>query len=299
MINTNHSLAKILVVDDEPQLEYFLTEGFEEEIHNGLYEFHFALNRLEALEKLAKNHYDLELVDIVMPDVKTEWNQTSGLIYLKQVNQLYPSLNSIVISAFGKNYATLKSTLSLKICDYFDKPIRIKKLKKTLEENLPLKLSSGKKTNESQKKISYKIAEQVSLDLHPNHQYKLVSRLIQDFTIEQVEALSEELAILKAVAREKQQQIELLLEIDKERIKQEKLPLLPLKEGKISLRTHKYTSTDGEVKIYQYIHIRSPHLGIGEFSSSTIPKKHLRDPDVRKIVEEKLGRAIDPELYTD
>jgi len=45
-------MAKILVVDDEPDLELLVKQKFRRKIRENVYEFIFAQNGAEALEKL-------------------------------------------------------------------------------------------------------------------------------------------------------------------------------------------------------------------------------------------------------
>ena len=53
--------ARILVVDDEPDLEILVRQKFRRRIRRGEFEFTFAQNGVEALERLAENP-DLEMI---------------------------------------------------------------------------------------------------------------------------------------------------------------------------------------------------------------------------------------------
>jgi CheY-like chemotaxis protein len=50
--NKRTTPQKILVVDDEPDLELLILQRFRRSIRNGEFEFLFAHNGVEALEKL-------------------------------------------------------------------------------------------------------------------------------------------------------------------------------------------------------------------------------------------------------
>ena len=75
-------LAKILVVDDEPDLQALIRQKFRNKIKTKEYEFHFAENGVQALEKISKEGtIDLVLTDINMPVM-------DGLTLLSKINEL-------------------------------------------------------------------------------------------------------------------------------------------------------------------------------------------------------------------
>ena len=63
--------AKILVVDDEPDLELLIKQRFRHRIKNNEVTFEFAANGRIALEKLGEtgNGFDMILTDINMPEM--------------------------------------------------------------------------------------------------------------------------------------------------------------------------------------------------------------------------------------
>ena len=64
-------LAKILVVDDEPDLQSLIRQKFRNKIKSNEYEFHFAENGAEALEKL-NNDRTMDLILAVI-DIPVKW----------------------------------------------------------------------------------------------------------------------------------------------------------------------------------------------------------------------------------
>ena len=88
--------VKILSVDDELDLEVLLTQYFRRQIRKGEYEFAFAHNGLEALQKLLETpDFDIILSDINMPEM-------DGLTLLAKVNELKnPAMKCIMVSAYG------------------------------------------------------------------------------------------------------------------------------------------------------------------------------------------------------
>jgi YesN/AraC family two-component response regulator len=97
---------RILVVDDEPDLEPLMLQRMRRDIRSGRYKFVFAQNGVEALEKLRQeNDIDMVLSDINMP-------QMDGLTLLEQIPKVDPNIRSVIISAYGdmKNIRTAIST---------------------------------------------------------------------------------------------------------------------------------------------------------------------------------------------
>ena len=75
---------KILVVDDEVDLEPLVLQRMRRKIRNGTYSFVFAHNGLEALEVLSRDkEIDMVLSDINMP-------QMDGLALLEQIPKVDP-----------------------------------------------------------------------------------------------------------------------------------------------------------------------------------------------------------------
>ena len=88
-------IRKILVVDDEPEVEPMFRQRMRREIRAGRYEFLFARSGVEALQVLEANP-DVRLVvtDINMP-------QMNGLVLLERLGEMWPGLPAVVVSAYG------------------------------------------------------------------------------------------------------------------------------------------------------------------------------------------------------
>lgn len=123
-------LAKILVVDDEPDLQALIRQKFRNKIKANEYEFHFAENGAEALEKLNDDGtIDLILTDINMPVM-------DGLTLLSKINELNNSLmRSIIISAYG-DMENIRTAMNRGAYDFITKPIDLKDLEITIEKSL-------------------------------------------------------------------------------------------------------------------------------------------------------------------
>lgn len=122
---------KILIVDDEKDVEMLFRQKFRKEIKSGQVELVFAFSGQEALEILA-NDNPPEVVyvfsDINMPGM-------TGLELLEQVKSRFPQINVSMISAYGdsENYNRAKESGAK---EFFTKPIDFNSLKLEIEEML-------------------------------------------------------------------------------------------------------------------------------------------------------------------
>ena len=120
--------VKILSVDDELDLEVLLTQYFRRQIRKGEYEFAFAHNGLEALQKLLETpDFDIILSDINMPEM-------DGLTLLAKANELKnPAMKCIMVSAYG-DMDNIRSTMNKGAFDFATKPIDLDDLSRTIEK---------------------------------------------------------------------------------------------------------------------------------------------------------------------
>ncbi|MEJ2505855.1 MAG: SpoIIE family protein phosphatase [Ignavibacteriaceae bacterium] len=124
------SLAKILVVDDEPDLASLILQKFRSKIKAKEYEFHFAENGIDALEKISNDGtIDLVLTDINMPVM-------DGLTLLTKINELNnKQLRSVIVSAYG-DMENIRTAMNRGPFDFITKPIDLKDLEITIEKSL-------------------------------------------------------------------------------------------------------------------------------------------------------------------
>lgn len=120
--------VKILSVDDELDLEVLLTQYFRRQIKKGEYEFTFAHNGLEALQKMLEMpDFDIILSDINMPEM-------DGLTLLAEINELKnPALKCIMVSAYG-DMANIRSAMNKGAFDFATKPIDLEDLSQSIEK---------------------------------------------------------------------------------------------------------------------------------------------------------------------
>ena len=120
---------KILVVDDEPDLEPLMLQRMRRDIRKGRYQFCFAHNGLEALEVLEQDPtIDMVLSDINMP-------RMDGLALLSQISKVAPNLRSVIISAYG-DMKNIRTAMNRGAFDFVTKPIDFDDLRVTIDRTL-------------------------------------------------------------------------------------------------------------------------------------------------------------------
>src|SRR3972149_1317388 len=148
-------IAKILVVDDEPDLQELIKQKYRAKSKANEYEFHFAENCAEALEKIANDGtINLVLTDINMPIM-------DGLTLLSKINELNNKLlRSVIVSAYG-DMENIRTAMNRGAYDFITKPIDLKDLEITIEKSLK-EIEEYKSVLASQTKL---IALQQELDI--------------------------------------------------------------------------------------------------------------------------------------
>ncbi len=139
-------LAKILVVDDEPDLELLISQKFRKRIKQEELKFVFVHNGIEALEIL-ENQPDIELIftDINMPKM-------DGLTFLTKLSEKENlTIKTVIISAYG-DLKTIRKAMNLGAFDFLTKPLDLYDLEITL--NKTLKAVQDSKEALQQKKLA-------------------------------------------------------------------------------------------------------------------------------------------------
>lgn len=121
--------AKILVVDDEADLEALLKQKFRKKIRQQQLHLIFAHNGVEALKKLQENpDIDVVLTDIYMPEM-------DGLTLLTKLQEIDPLIKAVIISAYG-DLENIRTAMNRGAFDFLTKPINFQDLEITTEKTL-------------------------------------------------------------------------------------------------------------------------------------------------------------------
>jgi len=122
-------MVKILVVDDEVDLEVLIKQKFRKKIRDGEYQFVFAINGKHALEQLVENKdIGVVLTDINMPEM-------DGLTLLSRLNEHHKLLKSIIVSAYG-DMENIRTAMNRGAFDFITKPVNFEDLELTMEKTI-------------------------------------------------------------------------------------------------------------------------------------------------------------------
>ena len=122
-------MAKILVVDDETDLEVLIKQKFRQKIREHKYEFIFAINGKHALEQLELNtDVDVVLSDINMPEM-------DGLTLLSKINEQNTLLKAVIVSAYG-DMENIRTAMNRGAFDFVTKPVNFEDLELTMEKTI-------------------------------------------------------------------------------------------------------------------------------------------------------------------
>ena len=120
---------KILVVDDEPDVETLVLQRMRRSIRAGEYEFVFAQNGVEALERLqSEDDIDMVVSDINMP-------RMDGLTLLEQIPKVDPNIRAVIVSAYG-DMQNIRTAMNRGAFDFVTKPLDFEDLRVTIDRTL-------------------------------------------------------------------------------------------------------------------------------------------------------------------
>lgn len=140
------SPSKILVVDDEIELERLIRQRFRKKIMANEIDFIFVHNGLEALEKLkGDSHIDMILTDINMPGM-------DGLTLLKEIAEMENPLKTVVVSAYG-DLPNIRTAMNRGAFDFITKPIDFQDLAITIDKTLDFVQKSKQQKDQLQKAL--------------------------------------------------------------------------------------------------------------------------------------------------
>ena len=129
--------ARILVVDDEPDLELLIVQRFRRQIREGAFSFSFAEDGVSALAALdADPTTDMLLCDINMP-------RMDGLTLLGRLAERDKPPATVIVSAYG-DMANIRIAMNRGAFDFVTKPIDFADLETTITKTLRnLEISRG------------------------------------------------------------------------------------------------------------------------------------------------------------
>ena len=122
-------MTKILVADDEADLELLIRQKFRQQIREQQYDFLFASNGNEALKKIQDNP-DVEVIlsDINMPEM-------DGLTLLGKLKDINPLVKAVMVSAYG-DMENIRVAMNRGAFDFVTKPVNIADLEITIKKTI-------------------------------------------------------------------------------------------------------------------------------------------------------------------
>jgi adenylate cyclase len=121
--------ARILVVDDEPDLELLIAQRFRRQVREGTFSFSFAEDGVSALAALdAEPATDMLLCDINMP-------RMDGLTLLGRLAERDKPPATVIVSAYG-DMANIRTAMNRGAFDFVTKPIDFADLETTITKTL-------------------------------------------------------------------------------------------------------------------------------------------------------------------
>ncbi len=147
----NKTNIKMLLVDDEEDIQLLINRKFRYQIKNNNFEFDFALSGEKALSKIQKLNYDIIFTDLNMPGM-------DGLALLKKIKLIKPLSKVIIISAYS-DMSSIRTAMNNGAYDFIVKPIDFTDMKKTIKKTA-LEIQE-QKINIKTKKENIKINNQL------------------------------------------------------------------------------------------------------------------------------------------
>jgi len=164
---------KILIVDDEPDLEMLVMQKFRNRIREGELAFEFVNNGLRALERLSENdEIDLILSDINMP-------QMDGLTLLTKIKEKNFNQKTVMISAYG-DMNNIRIAMNRGAFDFVVKPIDFSDFEITLNKAIAETIKV-KEANENKKHLERERKEKEELIINQN---KVLEQKVEERTFQ-------------------------------------------------------------------------------------------------------------------
>ena len=121
--------STILFVDDEPDLEALVLQKFRRQIRDGVVQFVFARDGVEALASIEQNpHVDMVISDINMP-------RMDGLSLLARLQEAEDKKSTIIVSAYG-DMSNIRTAMNRGAFDFLTKPIDFSDLELTMDKTI-------------------------------------------------------------------------------------------------------------------------------------------------------------------
>lgn len=266
---------KILIADDEPDMELLISQRFRKQIKKGIFDFVFAANGKEALAKLEHDpSIGLVMTDINMPEM-------DGLTLLDKIKSFPRPIKAVVVSAYG-DLQNIRTAMNRGAFDFVTKPLDFKDFEitiyKTLEElkfvieSLAVREQLEKEKAEREKAEQREKMEQQFL-ANMSHEIRTPLNAISGMT---------RLLLLKEQSREKQTYLKSIQQScdNLVYIINDVLDLSKIHEGKIDFERIPFKPAESLELVYNTLHFKAEEKGL-ELKTTLdpmVPEVLLGDP---------------------
>jgi class 3 adenylate cyclase/tRNA A-37 threonylcarbamoyl transferase component Bud32 len=122
---TRAAPTRVLLLDDEPDMELLVRQKFRQRLRDGTMEVYFATDGEAGLE-LLRRHPDIDVVltDLNMPGM-------DGLTFLSRAAEVNPLVRVVVVSAYS-DMANIRAAMNRGAFDFLGKPIDFDDLERTI-----------------------------------------------------------------------------------------------------------------------------------------------------------------------
>ncbi len=138
---TRKKMDNILIVDDDKYMCKSLSYLLKEEGYN----VNTAYDGADALSKLKKSKPDVIVIDYNLSGL----NGMTGLSVLEKVNEMDPSIRSIMISAYGDERIKHKAK-DIGVDGFLDKPFKLTRLIRTIGNSITKKRKKSANTKQKE-----------------------------------------------------------------------------------------------------------------------------------------------------
>lgn len=138
-------MSKIMVVNNEPDLEMLIAQKFRNEIKSEKLDFIFIRDGKEAFRQIQAD----EEIEVVLTDVNV--SSMDGFELLSNLQKLHRPLKSIIVSPYGDLNA-IRRAMNLGAYDFVTRPINLEELDATLIKALE-KVKEGREMKKNQERL--------------------------------------------------------------------------------------------------------------------------------------------------
>ena len=126
-------MLRVLMVDDEPDLDLLIQQRFRKKIKEGIVSINFARNGSEATDMIDHAESPSKRPHIVVTDLNMP--EMNGLELLIHIKKQYPEINVYIVSAYS-DQDSVKTAKNAGADGFLFKPINFSDLDEIIEKNL-------------------------------------------------------------------------------------------------------------------------------------------------------------------